>query len=148
MVEALLHPMKVSTSDRGIEQWGKHVGVVWDHATDEIAKCRVKVIITVKLSGSSEATWEEDARDLAQCRTSFLDAEELLRVIEGPVPYERKRRPKPSQAPVTVRNVFEDVPPAMLATARMLLRQAGLNENDLSRVRRVGPGRLEITELR
>jgi len=146
LVEAMLHPKTVKANETGIVQWGRSVGLVWDWDKDAVSGQRVKVIMTVLLSGSTSDTWEQDVIGKAQERETFIDAEALVAELTAGQ-WTRRPKPKPQgtvASKVIVRNIYDEVPIAMMDTARKLLKQAGFDENDLRRVKVVGRNRLEI----
>ena len=91
-------------------------------------------------------TWEQDVIGKAQERETFIDAEALVAELTAGQ-WTRRPKPKPQgtvASKVIVRNIYDEVPIAMMDTARKLLKQAGFDENDLRRVKVVGRNRLEI----
>lgn len=134
-------------------KWNTHIGIVFMDAIDYDTGDRVKLILSVYVNGSGKAQWEQDAVLLAGRRRSM----EVIRIedmhewaIDRTAPAEpRYKRPKKAvAAPVSVRNHYEHVPPELMKTAKMLLKAAGLDEDDMRPVVILGKNRIEVDPTR
>ena len=146
LVDAILNPVNEHVGeDLRFVRWGKSVGVAWKPIDDDAAKKKMKLITTVYLMNSSKDTWQDEAAEKAQSRKPDLDINTLLAAFEVEEPRQfmalpQKFRPEKRSGPVETRNIFDGIPPSMMAAAREMLRAAGHDPNDLSRVRRI-PGK-------
>lgn len=134
-------------------KWNSHIGVVFLETIDYETGDRVKLILSVYLNGQGKANWEQDAVSLAGKRRSMdvIRIEDMHEwVIDKTAPTEPKYKAakKPKVAPVVTRNVYDEVPGNMMATARRMLRQMGLDPTDMRPVVVLGPNRIEIDPTR
>lgn len=134
-------------------RWNDHIGIVYIHAPDWDTGDNIKLVLSVYVNGSGKDNWEKDAVTLAGKRREMqvISLDDMhdwaLDQTSRGLP-KRKKNVLPKVAPVVTSNRYDEVPPRLMETARLMLRASGLDENDMRPVVILGRGRIEIDPTR